>query len=249
MKSLPRIVLPVALATVIAMGVFTSFRLSQAPSPQQILERTEKTYEQCRFYNDSGAVKVVPNAKDNSFGESEVSFTTAFVRPNQFRFESVGKFSGRPNQCIIWNKDKETYSWTFWRPTPPETKKHQSLGNAIATSFGISLRAGGTIPFLLMPKDVGEGIKRFSEMKQIERLEDEGVNGVACFRVKGNAAIETQNVEIDSEETTLWISKEDSLIRKFEAKSSLLGTLTITYQPRIDIEITEEALKFNKPKS
>ena len=64
-------------------------------SAKQILDHVAKTYADCKSYRDSGVVKTVFVQQDGNRTE-EKSFTTAFVRPDRYRFEFTDATGKRP---------------------------------------------------------------------------------------------------------------------------------------------------------
>ena len=68
---------------------FHSKALSDDIEVRQILDRMEKAYAECKSYRDSGVIKLVTFLENTVSRQPpiEYSFTTAFVRPDRFRFE------------------------------------------------------------------------------------------------------------------------------------------------------------------
>src|SRR5438477_379323 len=79
----------------------------QALKAQDVLDRMAKTYAGCKSYHDSGVVKTV-FVQANGNRTVEKPFTTAFVRPDRFRFEYKEKEGGGPERrYIVWRQGKE----------------------------------------------------------------------------------------------------------------------------------------------
>ena len=76
------------------------------PSPKQILIRMAKAYADYNSYRDSGVVKTV-FVKHNGKRTVEIPFTTAFVRPDKFRFEYKEKNGGMDS----WSNGKDVQTW------------------------------------------------------------------------------------------------------------------------------------------
>lgn len=218
-------------------------------SAEEILSRVDETYATCRSYLDQGLVKTV-FAKEGGGFVNEYPFTTAFVRPDRFRYEFTSKPSYVPmakeRRFIIWANGDNVKTW--W-DVDPGVKTNVPLTMAIAKATGVSGGSAHTVPVLVMPKRVG-GAKK-TALHDSERLEDAHENEVPCFRVKGYRS------PTDSRPITLWISKETFLIHKID-ESVLLpktsehpefeATTTTTYAPKIDIDIKPDDLAFNAPK-
>src|SRR5207249_4186630 len=58
-----------------------------------------QSYRNCTSYSDSGVVKTIFIMTNGRTRTVEQPFTTAFVRPDRFRFEFQEK-SGRPDQSV-----------------------------------------------------------------------------------------------------------------------------------------------------
>ncbi|HUR59136.1 MAG TPA: sigma-70 family RNA polymerase sigma factor, partial [Opitutaceae bacterium] len=69
-------------------------------SALQILERMAQTYAQCASYFDTGVVRSA--SKDAGGRMAELTFSTAFVRPDRFRFEYTQTTGPNPQRYIVW---------------------------------------------------------------------------------------------------------------------------------------------------
>ena len=140
---------------------------AEAPTAAQILERMGKAYAGCKTYRDSGAVKTDFIGADRNF-TSEKPFTTAFVRPDKFRYEFKDtKPNGRVSRFIAWKDGKDVRLW--WDVQPGE-KKHDSLDIPVAMGTGISGSSAHTVPALLLPDEVSGS--RLSELTDVKRIDD-----------------------------------------------------------------------------
>ena len=95
---------------------------------KKVVERMVKTYASCKTYRDSGIVRTVfiQAGRDRT---EEKPFSTAFVRPDRFRFEYKEKKRDKKEyRYIIWRKGKDVQTW--WDVTPG-IKKPQSLRLAL----------------------------------------------------------------------------------------------------------------------
>ena len=76
------------------------------PSPEQILDRMAKAYADCKSYRDSGIVTTV-FVEDAGKRTVEKPFTTAFVRPDMFRFE----FKDANGRYLISSNGQDVQTW------------------------------------------------------------------------------------------------------------------------------------------
>jgi len=75
------------------------------------------------------------------------------------------------------------------------------------------------------------------------RIEDEMLGGINCYRIVDQIALG---------QTTFWISKQDSLLRKTYSEVSFEDfrvQRTTTYKPEMGAEIDSDFLEFNSPAS
>src|SRR4051812_21740201 len=83
---------------------------------QDILDRMANAYAGCKSYQDSGQVQTV-FIQLNSRRTDKKPFTTAFVRPDHFRFEYKSiKAGGDEARYIVWRRGAEVQTWWDIRP-------------------------------------------------------------------------------------------------------------------------------------
>ncbi len=207
-----------------------------ALTARQILRRMARTYAECKSYRDSGVVKTIFIQADGK-RTVEKPFTTAFVRPDRFRFEyKQKKNNNRTYRYIVWRKGKEVQTW--WDVTPG-IQKPELLSLALSGATGVSSGSAHTVPVLLLPEEVGGG--RLTDMTETRRIEDAKFEKVECFRIES---------EYGKRNTLLWIDKKTFLLRRIDEHKefdNFRTERTTTYDPVIDKEIPKELLDFNPP--
>jgi outer membrane lipoprotein-sorting protein len=204
------------------------------PSASEILERMDKVYANCKSYRDSGVVKTL-FIKGKSKRTVEKPFTTAFVRPDRFRFE-FKEGSYKPRRYIIWFNGKDVRTW--W-DVGRRLEKPESLSFAVAGATGVSGGSAKTIPTLLLP-DMVLG-RRLTDITDPKRVENANLGKIECFRVEGMFA---------DTPTTLWIDQKSYLVRQIDEKTTFDDFRTedtTSYDPSIDDKITDEMLAFDAP--
>jgi outer membrane lipoprotein-sorting protein len=203
-----------------------------AITAKQVLDRMSKTYADCKTYRDSGVVKTL-FVQDTGNRTVEKPFKTAFVRPDQFRFE----YKEETRRYIIWSKGKEVQTW--W-DVKPGIQKPESLQLAVGGATGVSSGSAARITAMLMPDKLqGWGGVRISDAK---RIEDGNLEKVECFRLEG---------KYGNNPITLWIDKKSYLVRRIDEQAkfdNFRTEQTTTYDPVIDGEITDKMLEFDPPK-
>jgi outer membrane lipoprotein-sorting protein len=221
-------------------------------TPVQILLRMGRVYRGCRSYRDSGRVTTVI-LTDGGRAGSERPFSTAFVRPNQFRFQFTDPGLGeRSSSYIVWMDGDEVRSW--W-DAKPGVRRNASLPEALGVAAGVSGGSSVRVPGLLLPQAMAEGPLLVAP----ERIDDGVDRGVACLRIKGKSqktpytlAMGAQLLTVEDESITLWIARDSFLLRKVEEEQTFdtyHSESTTTYSPEMNVEIPASQLSFNAPQA
>ena len=203
-----------------------------------MLERMAKAYAGCKSYHDSGVVKTLfVQAAGNRTVEKP--FSTAFVRPDRFRFEYKerrGEGEDEVDRYIVWRKGDEVRTW--W-DIKPGVQKPQSLGLALAGATGVSGGSAHTVPAMLLLNEIGGRL--LTDMIEAKRIEDARLDKVDCFHLEGKYA---------GSPMTLWIDQKSFLVRRIDAQKTFdkfRTEETTTYHPAIDRKIPDKKLEFDPP--
>jgi hypothetical protein len=227
-------VLTLTLASAVFTGTAAEKQSNDTLTAQQILDKMAITYATCKSYRDSGVVT-------NDFGPHSAGdrfprhvdvkpFRTAFVRPDQFRFEYDDP---TPEKAyIVWAKGSDVRTW--WH-VKPGVEKPATLDYALAGATGVSSGSAHTVPTLLLP-DLISG-RKLTAMTDLIRLPDESLDGTPCFKLQGKFA---------NRPTTLWLENATYLIRRIDQDTGLTKATTV-YRPQAGIEIPAKELEFNAP--
>jgi hypothetical protein len=232
-------------------------------SAGEILERLARTYANCETYQDGGCVTTLfINANGKRLDKKP--FSTAFIRPDKFRFEFKSSFNGQDwHRYMVWADGDDVRSW--WH-LQPEAKQPPSLDLALAAATGVSGSSAHTIPALLMSGSIGG--RRLTDLTELERLTDSRLNGVDCFRIQGRFVVNAEPEEVErrrrvvsqvtgrepeastSGPRTLWIDKSRLLLLQMEEQTqfdSFRTESTTTYEPQIDMPVSHDQLQFDPP--
>jgi outer membrane lipoprotein-sorting protein len=221
-----------------ALVITASFAAEPGPESldaHQILDRMTRVYAHCKSYRDSGVVTTV-FLDERGNRTVERPFTTAFLRPDRFRFEYREKRGGRQEpHYIVWRQGQEVQMLTDLHTG---IEKVESLDIAVARAAGISGGSSHRIPSLLLPELGG---RRLTDITGARRVDDAEIGEADCFRIEGKYA--------DSP-VTLWIDKAAFLVRKVEMHNDL-GRIrteeTTAYDPAVDGEVTAGMLALQPP--
>jgi outer membrane lipoprotein-sorting protein len=229
-------ILALTLACAVSTGIAAEKESTDSLTAQQILDKVAATYATCKSYRDSGVVTNdfgPHSAGDNFPRHVDVKpFRTAFVRPDQFRFEYDNPTPEKP--YIIWAKGGEVRRWWYIKP---DVEKLPSLDLGIAGATGVSSGAAHTIPSLLLPDQIGGA--KLSAMIDLTRLLDESLDGTPCFKLHGKYGFGNQP-------TTLWLEKATFLVRRI-AEQSGSNKRTTDYRPEVNKEIPAKELELGAP--
>lgn len=209
----------------------------QQHTAQEILDRMISAYTSCNTYMDEGEVRTI-FIEQKGRRTLIRPFSTAFVRPSEFRFEyKARRGEDEWDSYIIW---KDAQSIKTWWSIKPEVESPTNLSSALAAAAGVSGGASHTIPSLLLPETMSRG--HFKYLSELKIAGEEEVNGKSAYKIEGTDS--RKNI------ITLWVDKLSLLIvkmfekRKFETFET---ETTTTYKPQINAEVMREKLAFNPP--
>jgi hypothetical protein len=225
----------VALCTLLFLFGSIAFSNSITPlSPQEIVNKMMDVYATCNSYMDEGQVSTLFIQKN---GNRTVNrpFTTAFVRPSEFRYEFKDRRGENEwNNYIISMKENDVK--TFWS-IKPDMPNPENLRMAIAGATGISGGSANTVPGMLMP-DVF-GYNEFKMLSQLQLAGEEQVEGAATYKLEGT--------DSRGDKVSFWVDKEKLLLLKiYEARKikDFETETTTTYKPSVNIMVATEKLEF-----
>ncbi len=205
---------------------------------KQIIDKIAHAYSSCKSYYDEGVVTTVFFHDKLGKRTTKRPFTTAFVRPDRFRFEFKNRRGEEEwDQYIVWRDGGSVHTW--WS-IQPGIKNRNSLGMALAGATGVSGGSAHKIPKLLMPDEIKGW--NLANLIDPELLDDEDVNAISCSKIQGK--------HLSGDVNTLWVEKRSYLVRKIATQRSFPDfrtETTTTYNPRFDIDIRPDQLEFNPP--
>jgi thiol-disulfide isomerase/thioredoxin len=201
---------------------------------QAILEAMGKAYAGCTSYRDSGSVETT-FLSEGGTRVASLTFSTAFVRPDKFRFE-YQEDDGTRTRYIVWRNGADVRTW--WTLKGEVTGKTLSL--ALAGATGVSSGTAHTVPVMLLPEEVS-GASLTNYLENVERMEDSDVGGASCYALRGTHG---------TSRTALWIDRRTHLLREIDQETQFddFRTVRVTsYEPSVDAEIEDSALAYAAP--
>ncbi|SHJ91206.1 hypothetical protein SAMN02745165_03515 [Malonomonas rubra DSM 5091] len=216
--------------------ILPSLAQSKTLSAADILQQMKRVYASTKSYVDRGTVSSVFIDKGKK-RVVEKPFSTAFVRPDRFRYEFREKkgFFKEDDKFVISLIGKGLK--TYWSLDPEQQQiKPKTLGEALSAAAGISGGSARWVPTMLMPDRTQ--FKNAFTLSKPKRVNNEVVNGVECFQLSDPT---------DYRRLTLWIGKKDYLLRKIYREQDF-GDFrleeTTNYNPETDGEVKQELLNF-----
>lgn len=206
------------------------------------------TYAAANSYADRGVVTITEGADRLSYGDYDWvadhfikprtrvvgtrTFTTAFERPNRFRFEYRVE-GDRSRAHVVWTTPKGR-ARSMWYVQRGVVTDNAMLAYPLAGATGVSSGVAQVVPRLLLPGEVGGiGLDQLRDPR-LDAIED--VGGQPCFRVVARG--------VRAEPRTLWIDVGTYLLRQtadryYHRGGSTFWETTIRYEPQIDVQLTE----------
>ena len=210
-----------------------SASVSQRLDWRHVLAQTAEVYASCDSYRDEGLLTDLFTTQECVM-TVQIRFSTAFVRPDRFRFAyAIERPLFLPS--LIWRNGRDL---RFWWPGKEESPPN--LGLAIASATGVSGGAAHNVPALLMPDEVPG--RRLLDFDEVDAIGIEVVSGRTCYRLEGRWAGRLMRIWIDAESLLLrqveqeWWSPDSESVR------------TIVYRPEMNQILRPRDLAFDPPR-
>jgi hypothetical protein len=195
-------------------------------SARQILDKMVSVYASCSSYADKG--------EQQGLESGRLGFSTAFVRPERFRFEY--QRIGRLENYVIW---QDKISVRSWFSVEDKVRYHENLPAAIGAAAGVSRNTAVLVPSLLfgdLDDRYGRHARSIQTLAQLVLLGEEKTGGRLAYKIEGT--------DSRNDRLRLWIDKESFLLLKFFGVAGPVAGEIITYQPRVNIIISPGKLAF-----
>ena len=206
---------------------------SKTVSAKEILDRMVSVYGSCKSYVDKGETREVFFTTGGSRVDIK-PFTTAFVRPSDFRFEVTENKDLITQRLVVWRDKRSIRSWWSLRP---ETKYYETLLEPVARATGVSSTSALVVPSMLF-QNLGDR-RVLQSLTELSLVGEEKVSGRNAYRIRGKSLNNTW--------VTIWIDKETFLLVKLFQKTNFGDQhveLTIRYEPKINLDVPPEKLAF-----
>ena len=202
------------------------------PDAISLSRKAVEAYGGLASYTDSGAYEHIHDGKVLS----SAVFETNYVAPDRFLLDYTESLGGwHRTRHVLSKRGNSVQAMASYDEAP---KTGTDFARAIAGLCGVTSGVSGNIPELLLREGNG-ALADLVECRLIEEAETD--DGVACARLRGK--------DFGSREITIWIGKEDYLIRKIESVTDAKNHETTTYHPIANAKIAPETLKFRRPET
>ncbi|HSH39911.1 MAG TPA: DUF2092 domain-containing protein [Chthoniobacterales bacterium] len=192
---------------------------------ESLLRRMEAAYGRIASYSDSTHVKFRnPDGSDRS----SVDLKIWFARPGRFRVDAQStRADGSPaRREVMWTNGEKARAWASDKPVV-NLEKIQIAGSRMFGTYAYH------VPTLLEASYGGK--KRLHELGSATMAGEENVEGVDCFRIRG---------EFHRDPYELWVGKSDQLIRKVVATYAGNQMEEVHRNVAVDTPIAAEIFNF-----
>src|SRR5882724_520856 len=196
--------LGMSMAMLVASGVAT-VAISQTSNgdnlaAQEIMKKSQGAYAGLTSYSDEGK-------EVGSVGKADVAphtFSIKLARPNLYQIKWTQDLGFYSQTGVVWSASNGDYL-KMQQVSKPE--KYPNTDGALSAAMGISGGASGIVPKSSF--NLKSGI--FGAMQSATKKSDEKIGGTDCYVLTQSKGGRTE---------TLWIGKQDFLIRQIENDTS-----------------------------
>jgi hypothetical protein len=226
----------------------------------ELLSKVTAAYQALDSYEDGGDVATVFTGGLQR--EDTLSFITRFTKARQFYHESYDPKDLPGSRHAIWTGDGKPKSWWAFSEI---IDAPASLRQAFTKSSAVTKASSEKIPTLLIEPDIKQTFLR--RLLDGRPLEDESLDGLTCKRIEWTAPYPTMDPfpglpggQSRTDSITVWIGKDDSLIRKVVEKNTYTGrkkdnsplefqtTVTTSFKPVANPTLPPDSFKFTPSK-
>lgn len=195
----------------------------------EILAAVEETYSVIDTYRDIGSVRGEWSLLgiDIDWLDDGIRFSTAFARPDRFRFEFEYQYpSSEEWHSYVVQADPSGVR-TNWHANPG-VEQEASLGLAVAGATGVSRGAAHSIPTLLLPQEIGGW--RITNLESASKIENGNIDGRAYMRIRGEHP--------SGSPVVVWIDPDTFLIRRIEKRLTILLMFRVDWTTDFEAKVS-----------
>lgn len=218
------------MAVLIAGGIVTA-AISQTnrpggqPTAQAVLQNARDAYAALSSYSDRGEIS------RNVGGQIlQTSFDIRLQRPNLYRVDWAQMMDHVTNRGVVWSAGGNSYLHLGMLRTPDT---YRDMRSALEAATGVSGTASATIPAIFFSQNWGNVLKAGTATLE----PDDTVDGVDCYVLSSTTGpTSTQGKTVSKTTTTVWIGKQDYLIRQVQ---TVMDGLSMKIPEMSDAEIAK----------
>ncbi len=190
-------------AIVLLAGGAATVAISQTSNPtglsaQEIIQRSQAAYAALSSYCDEGTSTATVGGKE----VAPHTFSIKLARPNLYRIDWSQDLGFYAQTGLVWSAGSGDFSQMNRSETP---RKNSNMEMALSSATGVSGGAAASIPGTFFKMKWGNMLG--ASLQSITRKPDEKIGDVDCYVLADANNKRSQ---------TLWIGKEDFLIRQIE---------------------------------
>lgn len=189
-------------ATLAVAQTNTNPSTGDKPDAAEIVAQSRAAYAALTSYSDEG--KTVATIGPNKVAPT--TYAIKLARPNLYRIDWAQDMGFYSQTGMVWSAGNGDFTKMNRADQPT---KAASMEMALAAATGVSGGGAGSIPGTFFSQAWGNRLG--AAMQSAKRKPDETIGGVDCYVLTETTNGRTQ---------TLWIGKQDFLIRQFETDTS-----------------------------
>lgn len=174
-------------------------------NPQDILQKVEQRYLQCRSYIDSGSVQFA----DVKEQPQTIAFRTHLIRPDYlcFEWQDYGPVRGKSEEySMLWSKGSDNCVKFPWG-----LERFNNIETAVPSVTGCSVGAAILIPALLL-EQLRVNCRHLLQLVNLRLLKDENVGEHCCHVLTGGFAA--------NDNYTLWVEQDAYIVHRIYSERS-----------------------------
>lgn len=218
---------------VVTVAISQTNQRNDSQMARAVVQKAQDAYAALSSYSDNGEIT------QNIGGQTlHTTFNIRMQRPHLYRIEWTQAINYFTNGGVAWSSGGNNYLKMGQRRMP---QTYHDTRSVLAAAAGISGTVSSTIPAMFFNQD----FNNFLRAGNATLLPDDTVDGVDCYVVSSDTGPTSgQGKTVHKMTTTLWIGKQDHLIRQVQ---SVMEGLSIKIPTMSDAEIVTMLRKQGQP--
>ena len=197
--------------------------------PETILNNLIEKYSTCNSYSDSGRVERFLQVGEWMPEVPDATFSHQFMRPGYVKAKYRSLDNGNNHDHIILADGDSVRLFRSLDGELLSTELERDLLSATSRYTGVSF---GQLPFmlsLLIPDQLPDLKLNLARLTEVERRDDEDVNGIDCFHLFGMLSDIAVDIWIDKSEGIL-VKSAQTLMESDEKRKERIEVMTLMHR-------------------